>query len=144
MAEIRFDEETVPSVLGDSLLDHAERSNSAYKQIATSCEGMGTCGECVVSVVSGAGALNEATPEEAALAGIEDEIHGGAYRLACQTSVIDDTQDVDVATFQRSLKILTDTATKARQESAKQRGLTGFLSLVRSDGHVADHGRRQR
>ena len=110
MAEIRFDEETVPAVVGDSLLDHAQRTRGAYKQVATSCDGMGTCGECVVSVEAGAGALNEATDEEAAIAGLEDEVHGGFYRLACQACVIDDTQDIEVATFQRSLKILTDTA----------------------------------
>lgn len=110
MAEIRFDNETVPVVLGNSLLEHAERTRAAYKQVATSCDGMGTCGECVVSVVAGAESLNPPTLEEDAIAGLEDEVHGGLYRLSCQAKVIDDTRDIEVATFQRSLKILTATA----------------------------------
>jgi len=130
MAEIRFDEETVPAVLGDSLLEHAGRTRSAFRQVATSCEGMGTCGECVVSVVAGVGALNEATAEEAALAGLEDDVHGGVYRLACQARVIDDAQDIEVATFQRSLKILTHTATEEDQRLAPRVRRVGDLVIV--------------
>jgi uncharacterized 2Fe-2S/4Fe-4S cluster protein (DUF4445 family) len=130
MAEIRFDDETVPAVLGDSLLEQAERTRGAYKQVATSCDGMGTCGECVVSVVAGAEALNEATTEETALVGIEDEVHGGVYRLACQACVIDDTQDIEVATFQRSLKILTHTATEENQRLAPRVRREGDLVII--------------
>ncbi len=57
MAEIRFNNERLQAVLGDSLLEHAERTEVAYKQVASSCDGMGTCGECIVSVVAGAESL---------------------------------------------------------------------------------------
>ena len=130
MAEIRFDEETVAAVIGDSLLEHAARTRGAYKQVATSCDGMGTCGECVVSVVAGAGALNEATEEESALTGLEDEVHGGVYRLACQACVIDDEQDIEVATFQRSLKILTDTTSQEEVPLAPRVRREGDLIVV--------------
>jgi uncharacterized 2Fe-2S/4Fe-4S cluster protein (DUF4445 family) len=130
MAEIRFDEETVPAIVGDSLLEHAERTRGAYKQVATSCDGMGTCGECVVSVVAGAGALNEATAEEAAIAGLEDDVHGGFFRLACQACVIDDSQDIEVATFQRSLKILTDTAAEHDRRLAPRVRREGDLVVI--------------
>jgi uncharacterized 2Fe-2S/4Fe-4S cluster protein (DUF4445 family) len=107
MAEIRFLDEQVPAVRGESLLEHAERTRQAYTQIATSCDGQGTCGECVVSVVAGAEALNDPTEEERAVAGQVDEMYGGRYRLACQARVVDSSRDVEVVTFQRNLKILT-------------------------------------
>ena len=130
MAKIRFDDEAVPAVCGDSLLEHAARTQAAYKQVATSCDGMGTCGECVVSVVAGRDALNAPTPEEDAIAGIEDEVHGGVYRLACQASVIDDSQDIEVATFQRSLKILTDTAAEeVRRLAPRVRREGGLITI---------------
>lgn len=139
MAEIRFDEEAVSAVLGDSLLEHAAQTRGAYKQVATSCDGIGTCGECVVSVVAGAGALNEATTEESALAGLEDEVHGGVYRLACQACVIDDAQDIEVATFQRSLKILTHTATEEDQRLAPRVRREGDLVIV-GETTIEKHG----
>jgi uncharacterized 2Fe-2S/4Fe-4S cluster protein (DUF4445 family) len=130
MAKVRFDDETVPAVLGESLLEHAGRTDTASRQVATSCDGMGTCGECVVSVGAGAAALNPPTPEEEAIAGLEDEVHGGAFRLACQACVIDDAQDIEVATFQRSLKILTDTASRQELTLAPRVRREGDLVLV--------------
>jgi uncharacterized 2Fe-2S/4Fe-4S cluster protein (DUF4445 family) len=108
MAEVRFVDEGVPAVAGESLLEHARRTSEAFREIATTCDGQGTCGECVVSVVRGAEALNEPTEEEAAVSGMQDDIHGGRYRLACQARVVDGCHDIQVVTFRRSLKILTD------------------------------------
>jgi uncharacterized 2Fe-2S/4Fe-4S cluster protein (DUF4445 family) len=107
MAHVRFFDEEVPATVGRSLLEHAQRSTGAFKEIAATCDGVGTCGECVVCVVSGADALAEPTIEEEAVSGITDEQHGGTFRLACQAVVVDASQDIEVVTFRRNLKILT-------------------------------------
>jgi len=110
MAEIRFLDEKVPAVAGESLLEHARRTKGAFKEVAATCDGQGVCGECVVLVTAGADALNQPTEHESAVSGAEDELHDGTYRLACQASVVDPAVDIEVATFRRSLRILTHTA----------------------------------
>jgi len=107
MADVRFQDEAVPAVVGDSLLEHALRTSRAFKGIASTCDGQGTCGECVVCVVNGEDALCGSTPDEEAVAGIADERHGGTFRLACQATVAEDSHDIEVVTFRRDLKILT-------------------------------------
>jgi uncharacterized 2Fe-2S/4Fe-4S cluster protein (DUF4445 family) len=107
MADVRFQDERVPAVIGESLLEHAARTSEAFTEISATCEGQGSCGECVVAVVRGADALSEATEVEAAVSGLADDRYGGAYRLACQARVVDDSSDIEVVTFRRSLKILT-------------------------------------
>lgn len=128
MAEVRFVDEAVPAVVGESLLEHARRTTEAFKEIATSCEGQGTCGECVVCVVDGAAALSEPTNEEEAIAGVADDKYGGSFRLACQATVADSSRDIEVVTFRRDLKIL-----------ARGRGLDGMAlnpRVRRQDGRV--------
>jgi uncharacterized 2Fe-2S/4Fe-4S cluster protein (DUF4445 family) len=108
MAEVRFQDESVPAVLGESLLEHAARSAEAFTEISATCDGQGSCGECVVAVMRGAEALNPPTEVEHAVSGLRDDRHGGVYRLACQARVIDGSFDVQVVTFRHSLKILSD------------------------------------
>jgi uncharacterized 2Fe-2S/4Fe-4S cluster protein (DUF4445 family) len=107
MAEVRFTDEAVPAVVGESLLEHAQRTSGAFKEIASTCDGSGTCGECVVCVVDGEDALSEPTPEEEAVSGVADDRHGGTFRLACRATVVDGSRDIEVVTFRRDLKILT-------------------------------------
>jgi uncharacterized 2Fe-2S/4Fe-4S cluster protein (DUF4445 family) len=107
MADVRFQDEAVPAVVGDSLLEHALRTSRAFKGIASSCGGSGTCGEGVVSVVGGEGALGGPTREEDAVAGVADDRYGGSFRLACQATVTDASRDIEVVTCRRDLKILT-------------------------------------
>jgi len=107
MSEVRFTDEAVPAVVGESLLEHARRSAGASREISATCDGKGICGECVVCVVAGDDALGEPTVEEAAVSGLVDDRHGGTYRLACRATVVDRSCDIDVVTFRRDLKILT-------------------------------------
>ena len=110
MADVRFMDERVPAVAGESLFEHARRTTDAFKEIAATCDGQGVCGECVVLVTAGSEALNPPTEHETAVSGAEDELHDGTYRLACQALVVDPSEDIEVATFRRSLRILTHTA----------------------------------
>jgi uncharacterized 2Fe-2S/4Fe-4S cluster protein (DUF4445 family) len=107
MAEVRFLDQAVPAVVGESLLEHARRTDGAFREIAATCDGQGTCGECIVCVVAGAEALGEPTPEEAAVSDLVDDRRGGSYRLACRATVVDGSRDIEVVTFRRDLKILT-------------------------------------
>ncbi len=51
----------------------------------TTCEGMGTCHMCVMSVIEGAEHLEPVGPLEAeGLAAIVDTVNKGTLRLACQ------------------------------------------------------------
>jgi uncharacterized 2Fe-2S/4Fe-4S cluster protein (DUF4445 family) len=109
MGEVRFLDESVAAVQGESLLDHARRADAAFREISATCDGQGVCGECVVLVTAGTDALCAPTDHEAAVAEIEDEMHGGRYRLACQACVDDDGKNIELITFRRSLKILTHT-----------------------------------
>ena len=128
MAEIRFDDEAVPADVGQSLLEHARRTNRAFRGIASSCGETGTCGECVVSVVGGEGALCAPTLKEDAVAGVADDRYGGSFRLACQAIVTDASRDIEVVTCRRDLKILT------RGSNRRRTALNPHVR--RGDGHV--------
>ena len=106
MAEVKFLEESVPAVVGETLLDHAQRTDAAFKEIAATCDGQGVCGECVVLITAGADALTRPTEHEEAVTAAGNEDPEGAYRLACQATVADSTVDIEVATFRRNLRIL--------------------------------------
>jgi uncharacterized 2Fe-2S/4Fe-4S cluster protein (DUF4445 family) len=140
MADVRFIDEAIPAVAGESLLDHARRTKSAFKQIASTCDGSGTCGECVVCVVDGADALCEPTSEEEAFSGIADDRYGGTFRLACRATVVDTSRDIQVATFRRDLKILTRrveldrAALRPRVRRRDGRVLVGDAEIEVSDG----------
>jgi uncharacterized 2Fe-2S/4Fe-4S cluster protein (DUF4445 family) len=92
---------------GGSLLDHARHNPDASSAIATSCNGQGTCGECIVQVLEGHEALTPPTPEEAAVVGSGGRSGGPTYRLACQARIADTAVDVVVATMRRNIRVLT-------------------------------------
>ena len=140
MADVRFIDEAVPAVVGESLLEHAQRSSGAFQEIASTCDGSGTCRECVVCVVDGAEALSEPTSEEDAVSGAADDRYGGTFRLACRANVVDASRDIEVVTFRRDLKILTHgvgldrTALAPRVRRRDSRVVVGDAEIEVSDG----------
>lgn len=106
MVFVYFDDApAVPAVIGQSLFQHAERAPGALNNIASSCERLGNCRECIVSVVSGAEMLSQPGEKESFLTTVPpgQEIW---YRLACQAKIISDRADIHVRTFQSYMKIL--------------------------------------
>lgn len=80
---------------GKTVFDYADE---LAVQVPTSCGRTGNCHECVVEIERGIEALEPRTAEESFLR--------GNYRLACQTVVADDSQDIDFTLLRRSAKIL--------------------------------------
>jgi ferredoxin len=86
--KVKFQSETEVKV-GKSLLKAAK---DAGIKIKDSCDGKGTCGKCVVKVISGN--LTEPTNREIKELGAETINEG--YRLACQAEVVDGEVIVEV------------------------------------------------
>ncbi len=61
----------------------------------TTCEGMGTCHMCFMSVIEGAEHLNSVEPFEAeGLEAVLDPVNEGTLRLACQARPVGDLEVV--------------------------------------------------
>ena len=95
-ASVSCDGKRCPAKQGHALIDHADKLGV---QVPSSCGRVGICHECVVQIKQGAEALSTATEHEAFL--------GDDYRLACQTVVRDDRQDIHFELLRRLPKILT-------------------------------------
>lgn len=108
MVFVYFDDTPpVPAVIGQSIFQHAERTPEALNNIASSCERLGNCHECIVSVISGDEMLSPPDEKESFLA-TGPQSHDVCFRLACQAKVISDRADIHVRTFQSHMKILED------------------------------------
>jgi len=86
----------VPS--GNSILDAVNKANLPLK---TTCGGKGTCGDCVVQIMSG---NYQSKPSTA----LSDQLQSQKYALACRTEVLDDLI-VQIPQFQElSIKSIID------------------------------------
>jgi len=91
-------ESTVSVSSGTSILDAARKANLLVK---TTCGGKGTCGECVVRVLSG-------TYQSKLSAALSEELIRQGYALACQTEV-NDNLIIQLPQFQElSIKSVSD------------------------------------
>jgi ferredoxin len=88
VVKVKFQSETEVKE-GKSLLKAAK---DADIKIKSSCDGKGTCGKCVVKVVSGN--LTKPTKKEIKELG-EESIKEG-FRLACQTDVVNGEVIIEV------------------------------------------------
>ncbi len=93
---ISHDGETHPSQFGMTIFDFADELEV---EVATSCQRMGNCHECVVEIRQGAEALAPRTDAESFLR--------GDYRLACQAAIARDDVDIDFVPLRRRPRILT-------------------------------------
>ena len=115
------------SAAGCTLFDFADRLGV---RVPTSCGRQASCHECIVDVTCGMEALEPRTGPEGFLR--------GAYRLACQAVVADDSVDIEFAPLARRPKILT-TSTAVESEIdpiVTRRGGTVFY-----DGEAIDEDR---
>ena len=91
-------ESTVSVSSGTSILDAARKANLPVK---TTCGGKGTCGDCVVRVLSG-------TYQSKHSAALSEELIRQGYALACQTE-INDNLTIQLPQFQElSIKSVSD------------------------------------
>jgi len=89
-------ESTVSVSSGTSILDSAKKANLPLK---TTCGGKGTCGDCVIRVLSG-------TYKSKLSAALSEELFKQGYALACQTEV-NDNLTIQLPQFQElSIKIV--------------------------------------
>ncbi len=89
-------ESTVSVSSGTSILDSAKKANLPLK---TTCGGKGTCGDCVIRVLSG-------TYKSKLSASLSEELFKQGYALACQTEV-NDNLTIQLSQFQElSIKIV--------------------------------------
>lgn len=91
-----YDRETLASVAGKSVFDHAD---ALSVRVPTSCGRTGECHECIVEIRRGMEALTPLTDAEGFLR--------GDYRLACQAHIVDAAADVEFAVLRRQPRILT-------------------------------------
>jgi uncharacterized 2Fe-2S/4Fe-4S cluster protein (DUF4445 family) len=91
-----------PLIVGRSLFDYADEVSSSVPQ---SCRRTGRCRECVVEVRQGLAGLSPRTLPEAYLK--------GGFRLACQATIEDTTEDVEFSIIRRRMRILESTETPA-------------------------------
>lgn len=91
-------ESTVSVFSGTSILDAARKANLPVK---TTCGGKGTCGDCVVRVLSG-------TYQSKLSGALSEELFRQGYALACQTEV-NDNLIIQLPQFQElSIKSVSD------------------------------------
>lgn len=90
-----------------TLFDGADRSLHARQEIASSCPRAGRCRECLVEVRRGSDSLSPLAASEAFLARSEDP-GAPVFRLACQARVLRPDAVVEVETFKRHLRIVTE------------------------------------
>lgn len=93
---VTHDGETHPSKFGMTIFDFADELEV---EVATSCQRMGNCHECVVEIRQGMDALAPRTEAESFLR--------GEYRLACQAAIAREDVDIDFAPLRRRPRILT-------------------------------------
>jgi len=98
VATCRFNDQTVPILVGKTLFQHADLNKGI--RVPTSCNRNGTCHECIVEVHEGLEALGPRTDAERFLS--------GPYRLACQAQVLRDDVPLVISTLKRKPKILTN------------------------------------
>ena len=82
--------------LGASLFDYAD---ALRIRVPTSCGRTGECHECIVDVAKGMNALCDLKASESFLR--------GNYRLACQATVIDESEEIEFSVLRRQPRILT-------------------------------------
>ncbi|MBP7935938.1 MAG: DUF4445 domain-containing protein [Phycisphaerae bacterium] len=107
MPTINLDGERIEIEVGQTLFEAADRSIHARQEIASSCPRAGQCRECLVEVRRGNEALSPPTASEAFLARPEDP-NAPVFRLACQARVLQPDAVIEVETFKRHLRIVTE------------------------------------
>lgn len=95
MPEVIHGTERRPIVAGRTLFEYADEVSAA---VPASCQRTGRCRECVVEIRSGGETLSARTTPEAYLP--------EGFRLACQTTIIDPTTDVEFGILRRRMRIL--------------------------------------
>ncbi len=95
MPDVIHGTERRPLVRGQSLFDYADEVSAA---VPSSCRATGRCRECVVEIRQGDESLSPRTDPEQFLP--------PSFRLSCQASIADTTQDVEFAIIRRRLRIL--------------------------------------
>ena len=93
---IRAEASACPSRFGAALFDFADDMKI---EVASSCQRLGKCHECIVEVLSGDAALSPRTEAEGFLQ--------GNFRLACQAAVTDADADIAFKPLRRKPRILT-------------------------------------
>ena len=106
MAKLIINEEKIPIRLGETIFAHADGHPKVLQEIASSCHRHGTCRECIIEIKSGSHSLSPRTPKENFLAHSFHDTDQGEFRLACQTTVEKDTEDIICETFKCSLQIV--------------------------------------
>lgn len=107
MATVILDGERIEIEVGQTLFDGADRSVRVGQEIASSCPRVGHCRECLVEVRRGNEALSLPTAAETFLARSDDP-NAPAFRLACQARVLQANAVIEVETFKRHLRIVTE------------------------------------
>ena len=96
MSPLNSEGQKLTTSLGSSLFDYAD----ALKiRVPTSCGRTGECHECIVDVTKGIHALCDLKAPESFLR--------GNYRLACQATVIDESEEIEFSVLRRQPRILT-------------------------------------
>lgn len=93
---VRSEKKACPSKFGAVLFDFADDMKI---EVASSCQRLGNCHECIVEVLKGADALSPRSEAEQFLQ--------GDFRLACQAAVTDDSAKIEFKPLRRKPRILT-------------------------------------
>lgn len=102
MSTLRFDDHLTELQPGATLFDHAE---AAGRHIAHTCKRRGSCHECIVQVLHGAGALSPRTENERFLR--------EGFRLACQARVEREDEEIHVRALRRGALQIADSGRAA-------------------------------
>jgi uncharacterized 2Fe-2S/4Fe-4S cluster protein (DUF4445 family) len=116
MSPIFADGRKIETSKDKTIFDYAD---SLKLRVPTSCGRTGECHECIIEIKRGSSALSNPTESETFLK--------TNYRLACQTSVTDLTEEVEFSTLRRQPKILT---------SSINRNVPLNPNVKKSDGFV--------
>jgi len=106
---------TVEIPSGSSLLDAVK---AAQLPLNTACGGKGTCGDCIVRILSG-------KHQQKQTAALSDDLRSKGFVLACQTSVSSDMQILLPQFEEISITCLTDNIL----EDGKAKNISGVLRL---------------
>ncbi len=106
MAKLIINDEAVDLHVGETIFSHADKTQKAIHEIATSCGRNGTCRECIIEIKSGFEFLAPRTEKENFLLYHSSDPSLGEFRLSCQAIVQKDDQDILCETFKRTLQIV--------------------------------------
>jgi uncharacterized 2Fe-2S/4Fe-4S cluster protein (DUF4445 family) len=106
MPKLIINDESVDLHIGESIFSHADQTEKAIHDIATSCGRNGTCRECIIEIKSGSESLSPRTEKEEFLFYNSSDPSLGDFRLSCQAVIQNDSVDIVCETFKRTLQIV--------------------------------------